>query len=151
MKRAIFITLFSIMPTISMSQSMYKCTSPTGETSFQSSPCTAEQGAAEMITITPAQSIRNDNKKSAGQYAGQGGGAEEILDEYRRQNDIINSEYNQRQQEIKDNRCQYYRDRMAGIQDSWASIKRNGYRQNQKDYWQNRIEAAQRDVNRNCN
>lgn len=127
-------------------EQIYKCTDANGNISFQRQGCAPEQGRAERLTLpdAPATQWQTTPSEPKSEY-------QTRLDELRQSQQQSNAHYQHRMDEIDQQHCQYYKDKLTDTQQRWQTIKRGGYRQSERDYWEDRIASRERDMQRECN
>lgn len=138
--------LILLMPGILAAEEIYKCTDPAGNVSFQRQACQVEQGTAERMQLpeAPTTSWQSTPQEPEAEYSRQ-------LDQLRQAQEQRDYQYQDRIRKIDQQHCQYYKDKLADVQQRWQTIKRSGYKQSERDYWEDRIDSRARDMQRECN
>lgn len=142
--KILYIALLLLSGT-SAAEQIYKCTDNFGNTAFQRAPCAQEQGKAERLTLPDAPTTQWQVTPEAPESVYQSD-----LRQRREAQQENQARYQQRIDEIDQQHCQYYKDKLADTQQRWQTIKRGGYRQSERDYWEDRIESRERDMQREC-
>jgi hypothetical protein len=144
MKKLIFMLLFATGP--ATAGQIYKCTNQNGTVGFQSIPCDGK-AAAEQIDL-PANSTSGYQAPAPTSNNAE---IQESIDQFNADRAAAQERYERRIEEIDQNHCQYYQDRLADLEERWGKIRRSGYQQWERDMWESHISSRERDVDRECN
>lgn len=135
MKWIFILTLALSSPTLYAQ--IYKCSLPNGEQLFQGYPCNEVE--TEEVELNQQSVISNDNyQKNIQIYESQIN-----TQNYRSRSDEI-------RRETDEKICSIYKDHLTSIEERWKTLKRQGYKQSEKDRYEQRIRDAERDVERKC-
>lgn len=139
MKWIAFLTLFFTSPML-LAQ-IYKCSLPSGEQIFQEYPCNKVE--SKEVDLNQQSVISNDNYQPDSNSYDSSTNTQRNIENYRARSEEIIRE---RDEKI----CQIYKDSLTSAEERWESIRRNGYKQYEKEMYEQRINDAERAVERNC-
>lgn len=124
----------------------YKCILPDGTQNFQDTPCKGVD--SEILEIAPTSSVSKQSQPEDAQNYLNRERNREVLRGQLQQN---RQDSNQRWEEYEKDRCQRYKDYLTRAEERWETAKRGGYKQWQKEYYEQQIIDAERDVKIKCN
>lgn len=145
-----FCLFIMLMAGGAIADNVFKCTDGEGSVSFQTSPCTVEQGDSERIDAdlhAPAGYVPENPYLS--DY-GSGNGGNTAGQQYKKEVDRIKKEHKKIWDDYEKEKCDRYKDYLEDEKDDWNFRKKQGYNQEQKRYHLNEIKKAQRDKDREC-
>jgi len=150
LKRVVLVSLFLLVNTNVQAEKIQKCTDENGRVSYQTTPCLSSQGQAEVLSIDShvAPNYNTIPSNSNSHFNDQ---SEEY--ELRRQREALERRRAalKRKEEALRRQCERYTDRWQDAQEDWKNLKRQGYKQSQKVWYEARIKRAKRDMERECN
>ncbi len=153
MINAIIAVLLILASTNTMAAKIYKCKNSKGQVVYQSNKCAADQTKDKELNIyvPKSQPAANNYYRENRYQRNYNRDIDRILEDHDIRQREIAEKYNREIERIDRQHCQWYKDRLANIEEEWEVTKRQGYNQGQKNRYKLDVLDAKRDIQRECN